>query len=81
MEWDSFNTWRDKADRIDVYRTEPRMIKGEKIDGLLISLPVGTSVADINETVYKLYAGGVYRIKLVEDDGRLRRVTQSNGCA
>ena len=47
------------------------MIKGEKIDGLLTSLPVGTDAADINETVCKLYGGGVYRIKLVEDDGRL----------
>lgn len=70
-EWVKFKNLQPKASRIDVKRLEPHMIRGQKIDGFLMSLPPNLTPTEMVEKIYKIHGGGIYVINLYDDMNNL----------
>lgn len=70
LEGNNPNYREDPATQVNVYRLEPTMLKGQKIDGLLASHSIPTTYPDIIEATGKKYGGGKYQIKILSATGR-----------
>lgn len=64
---------KDVNYRLQVFRLEPQIVRGIKIDGYLTTHHLPTTIPSIIESVGKSYGGGKFQIKVIDDSGKYVR--------